>query len=149
MAHQTVTRLIICCLLCISLLGPEGSPLWAGPYFDDGYLGLTQSELHDKLGLPQAVRDRKSALRVFTYYPITVYFSVIILGLLLHRSITFSQCNIAVCLPSSSPANEAPLLPILLICLCCALLFTRCTKWPKPLTPIWQRALFLMLLNWL
>jgi hypothetical protein len=42
----------------------------AGPYFDDGYLGLTQTELHQKLGPPQAVRDRKSALRVFTYYPI-------------------------------------------------------------------------------
>lgn len=42
----------------------------AGPYFDDGYLGLTQTELHEKLGSPQAVRDRKSALRVFTYYPI-------------------------------------------------------------------------------
>ncbi len=70
MAHQTVTRLIICCLICISFVGPECPSLWAGPYFDDGYLGLTQTELHDKLGLPQAVRDRKSALRVFTYYPI-------------------------------------------------------------------------------
>ena len=67
MAHQTVTRLIICCLLFFSLLGPECPSLWAGPYFEDGYLGLTQTELHDKLGLPQAVRDRKSALRVFTY----------------------------------------------------------------------------------
>ena len=46
-------------------------PAQAGPYFEDGYLGLTQTELHDKMGLPQAVRDRKSALRVFTYYPIT------------------------------------------------------------------------------
>ena len=42
----------------------------AGAYFEDGYLGLTQTELHEKLGPPQAVRDRKSALRVFTYYPI-------------------------------------------------------------------------------
>ncbi|MCC6965442.1 MAG: hypothetical protein IT391_04060 [Nitrospira sp.] len=71
MAHQTVTRLIFCCLLCISLIGPECPSLWAGSYFEDGYLGLTQTELHDKLGLPQAVRDRKSALRVFTYYPIS------------------------------------------------------------------------------
>ena len=71
MAHQTVTRLILTCLLCISLVGPECPSLWAGPYFEDGYLGLTQHELHDKLGLPQAVRDRKSALRVFTYYPIS------------------------------------------------------------------------------
>lgn len=45
--------------------------LQAAPYFEDGFLGLTQQELHDKLGMPQAVRDRKSALRVFTYYPIT------------------------------------------------------------------------------
>jgi len=43
----------------------------AAPYFEDGYLGLTQTELHHKLGMPQAVRDRKSALRIFTYYTIT------------------------------------------------------------------------------
>ncbi len=40
----------------------------AGPYFEDGYLGLTQSELREKLGPPHAVRDRKAALRVFNYY---------------------------------------------------------------------------------
>ena len=45
--------------------------LRAAPYFEDGLLGLTREELHDKLGMPQAVRDRQSALRVFTYYPIT------------------------------------------------------------------------------
>ncbi|NJN69172.1 MAG: hypothetical protein HC801_01895 [Nitrospira sp.] len=56
-------------------------PALAGPYFEDGFLGLTQKELHDKLGIPQAVRDRKSALRVFTYYPITdwsKYFSKLV-----------------------------------------------------------------------
>ncbi len=47
------------------------SGLLATPYFEDGFLGLTQQELHEKLGMPQAVRDRKSALRVFTYYAIT------------------------------------------------------------------------------
>jgi len=55
--------------------------LRAAPYFEDGCLGLTQKELHDKLGLPQAVRDRKSALRVFTYYPIadwSTYFSKLV-----------------------------------------------------------------------
>jgi hypothetical protein len=36
--------------------------------FEDGYLGLTQVELREKLGPPQSVRDRKSALRVFKYY---------------------------------------------------------------------------------
>jgi len=37
-------------------------------FFEDGYLGLTQSELRDKLGQPHSIRDRKSALRVFKYY---------------------------------------------------------------------------------
>ncbi len=49
----------------------QPSVILAAPYFEDGYLGLTQTELHQKLGMPQAVRDRKSALRVFTYYAIT------------------------------------------------------------------------------
>ena len=63
------------------MVGLTPSPLTAGPYFEDGYLGLIQKELHDKLGMPQAVRDRKSALRVFTYYPITdwqKYFSKLV-----------------------------------------------------------------------
>lgn len=51
------------------LLPSMARPTAAAPYFDDGYLGLTQSELHEKLGMPYAVRDRKAALRVFTYYP--------------------------------------------------------------------------------
>jgi hypothetical protein len=45
--------------------------VWAettGPFFEDGFLGLTQDQLREKLGQPQAVRDRKSALRVFKYY---------------------------------------------------------------------------------
>ena len=71
MAHQIVSRLLILCVCCISIALSGLDPLWAGPYFDDGYLGLPQTELHEKLGLPQAVRDRKSALRVFTYYPIS------------------------------------------------------------------------------
>ncbi|MDZ4854046.1 MAG: hypothetical protein SGJ26_04165 [Nitrospirota bacterium] len=49
----------------------QPSAVLAAPYFEDGYLGLTQTELHRKLGMPQAVRDRKSALRVFTYYAIS------------------------------------------------------------------------------
>ncbi|MBI4401332.1 MAG: hypothetical protein HY581_06865 [Nitrospirae bacterium] len=43
-------------------------PAFAGAYFEDGYLGLTQDELRAKLGPPHAVRDRKAALRVFKYY---------------------------------------------------------------------------------
>ena len=41
---------------------------WAGAYFEDGLLGLSQAEVRAKLGQPQAVRDRKAALRVFNYY---------------------------------------------------------------------------------
>lgn len=67
--------------LCVLLLWLMPSSLSAAPYFEDGYLGLTQKELHEKLGMPQAVRDRKSALRVFTYYPISdwqKYFSKLV-----------------------------------------------------------------------
>jgi hypothetical protein len=60
-------------LLLISITSFWFQPptILAAAYFEDGYLGLTQTELHEKLGMPQAVRDRKSALRVFTYYAIT------------------------------------------------------------------------------
>jgi hypothetical protein len=57
------------CAAAVLCLLPLSSP--AAPYFEDGFLGVTQNELHDKMGMPQAVRDRKSALRVFTYYAIT------------------------------------------------------------------------------
>jgi hypothetical protein len=40
----------------------------ATAFFEDGYLGLTQGELRQKLGPPQAVRDKKSALRFYRYY---------------------------------------------------------------------------------
>lgn len=40
----------------------------AKSYFEDGYLGLTKSELHESLGTPHAIRSRKAALRVFSYY---------------------------------------------------------------------------------
>lgn len=65
---------VFCCWVCPPAVR-------AAPYFEDGFLGLTQTELHAKLGLPQAVRDRKSALRIFTYYSITdwtMYFSKLI-----------------------------------------------------------------------
>ncbi|MFM7842224.1 MAG: hypothetical protein ACKO9T_10165, partial [Nitrospira sp.] len=43
-------------------------PASAAPYFQDGFLGLTQTEVRAKLGPPQAVRDKKSALRFYRYY---------------------------------------------------------------------------------
>lgn len=58
-------------LLLLTTIWFLPSAVLAAPYFEDRYLGLTQTELHQKLGMPQAVRDRKSALRVFTYYAIT------------------------------------------------------------------------------
>jgi hypothetical protein len=63
--HSPIWLLLLGLLLCTPHLSN------AAPYFEDGFLGLTQTELHEKLGMPQAVRDRKSALRLFTYYPIT------------------------------------------------------------------------------
>ncbi|THJ23040.1 MAG: hypothetical protein CAF45_008380 [Nitrospira sp. CG24E] len=64
---------LISSLLLLSVIGIWATPstALAAPYFEDGYLGLTQAELHQKLGIPQAVRDRKSALRIFSYYAIT------------------------------------------------------------------------------
>lgn len=53
-------------LFLIFFLAPDC--IFAGAYFEDGYLGLTQAELRAKLGPPDAVRDRKAALRVFNYY---------------------------------------------------------------------------------
>ncbi len=65
--------------LFVTMLLP--SLTWAEAYFEDGYLGLTQDELRKKLGPPEAVRDRKSALRVFNYYSLkdwNEYFSKLI-----------------------------------------------------------------------
>ena len=68
-------------LLCVILFFARPFLTSAAPYFEDGFLGISQKELHEKLGMPQAVRDRKSALRVFTYYPFTdwsKYFSKLV-----------------------------------------------------------------------
>ncbi len=70
-SHHRAFRLSLHLFILSLLLSPGGATAVAAPYFEDGFLGLTQSELHEKLGMPQAVRDRKSALRVFTYYAIT------------------------------------------------------------------------------
>src|SRR5206468_5209914 len=61
-----VTRLTLLSSVFLLVLLPHVA--LAGPYFEDGYLGLTQSELREKLGAPHAIRDRKAALRVFNYY---------------------------------------------------------------------------------
>jgi hypothetical protein len=66
--HVFVLSLLLLSSATLVCLHPVAA--LAEPYFEDGYLGLTQTELHQKLGMPQAVRDRKAALRVFTYYTI-------------------------------------------------------------------------------
>lgn len=71
MRHRPAPSIIGAALIALLFTWMSPSALRAAPYFEDGLLGLTQAELHKKLGLPQAVRDRKSALRIFTYYPIT------------------------------------------------------------------------------
>lgn len=60
--------LVMCTVVWLGLALVAPSLSDAGPLFEDGYLGLTQQELRTKLGQPHAVRDRKSALRVFRYY---------------------------------------------------------------------------------
>lgn len=75
---HSIRRALLHCILVLTALPATTA---ATPYFEDGLLGLSQKELHEKLGRPQAVRDRKSALRIFTYYPITdwaTYFSKLV-----------------------------------------------------------------------
>ena len=58
-----------CWLALFGLIFLASAPqVLAKPYFEDGYLGLTKEELHEKLGTPHAIRSRKAALRVFSYY---------------------------------------------------------------------------------
>jgi hypothetical protein len=82
MSRSTILRSVTrFAALGILVLAALPSITMATPYFEDGFLGLSQQELHERLGRPQAVRDRKSALRVFTYYPITdwaTYFSKLV-----------------------------------------------------------------------
>jgi hypothetical protein len=68
--HTASTSTVACLsLLLVAFLSfPWPGHALAGPYFADGYLGLTQTELRAKLGPPNSVRDRKAALRVFNYY---------------------------------------------------------------------------------
>ena len=56
--------------LCFFLLTTLASIVSASPFFEDGYLGLTQEEVHEKLGTPHAIRSRKAALRVYHYYSV-------------------------------------------------------------------------------
>ena len=60
--------LLLCFVFAVLPAVFIASPVLAKPYFEDGYLGLTKEEVHKKLGTPHAIRARKAALRVFSYY---------------------------------------------------------------------------------
>lgn len=60
--------ILIIGLLCFVTPAAFPPTTLAKPYFEDGFLGLTQEELHSQLGTPMAVRSRKAALRIFSYY---------------------------------------------------------------------------------
>ena len=66
----TIPPSFVLVLVLALLMGAVWTPVLsvAKPYFEDGLLGLTQAELHTQLGTPMAVRSRKAALRVFSYY---------------------------------------------------------------------------------
>ena len=66
--HQQSFRFLASILLSIVFVVTLGNNLHAEPYFEDGFLGLTQAEVRGKLGTPMAVRSRKAALRIFSYY---------------------------------------------------------------------------------
>ncbi len=58
-------------LFCLGTVIGSAANSFAQPYFEDGLLGLTQDELRTQLGMPMAIRSRKAALRVFSYYTYT------------------------------------------------------------------------------
>ena len=59
----------LCSMILAGLVILSSVPhVHAKAFFEDGYLGLTKTELHEKLGTPHAIRSRKAALRIFSYY---------------------------------------------------------------------------------
>ncbi len=63
--------LAIALLLCLVTFTVSPPHSLAKPFFEDGLLGLTQEEIRAQLGTPMAVRSRKAALRIFSYYTYT------------------------------------------------------------------------------
>ena len=63
--------LTISFLLCLSTFIANPPSSLAKPFFEDGLLGLTQEEIRAQFGTPMAVRSRKAALRIFSYYTFT------------------------------------------------------------------------------
>ncbi len=66
--QKPIEALLAVCLVPLILFCIAPEKVNAKSYFEDGYLGLTQNEIRETLGTPMAVRSRKAALRVFSYY---------------------------------------------------------------------------------
>jgi hypothetical protein len=65
-------------LVLAALLYLTVAPIaWADALFQDGFLGLTQSELRAKLGQPQKVRTRMAAQRIYNYHPLETWENVL------------------------------------------------------------------------
>ncbi len=67
-SHSLFLFLAIALPICLGTWLASPTVSGAKPYFEDGFLGLTQEELRTQLGTPMAIRSRKAALRVFSYY---------------------------------------------------------------------------------
>jgi len=62
--------ILMSCLLAVPIVS-------ASALFQDGFLGLTQSELRAKLGAPQKVRTRMAAQRVYNYHSLETWDNVL------------------------------------------------------------------------
>ena len=62
--------ILISCLLAVPIVS-------AGAVFQDGFLGLTQPELRAKLGMPQKVRTRMAAQRVYNYHSLEIWDNIL------------------------------------------------------------------------
>jgi hypothetical protein len=70
-SHPPLSFLALILPFCLGPILAYPTASLAKPYFEDGFLGLTQDELRTQLGTPMAVRSRKAALRIFSYYTYT------------------------------------------------------------------------------
>ena len=70
---RSVQFLVLATVVCLGII-PSAS---ADPLFQDGLLGLTQSELRAKLGPPHRVRTRMAAQRIYNYHSLETWENVL------------------------------------------------------------------------
>lgn len=98
-------------------------PTLAGALFKDGLLGLTQSELHTKLGLPEKVRIRMAAQRVYNYHTLDTWENVLkdqMSGTLAEDVYVFTRDGVKVrysfqFVDEHTPNSDAPKLTVSLV----------------------------------